>query len=44
MIIRLAKLKEESYILVGQAYFYGFMHGEVISSNDEFKEETITLV
>jgi heterokaryon incompatibility protein (HET) len=44
MIIRRAKLKEESFILVGQAYFYGFMHGEVISNNGEFKEETITLV
>jgi hypothetical protein len=44
MIIRRAKAEEESFILVGQAYFYGFMQGEVFVDRDGFKEEIITLV
>jgi hypothetical protein len=44
MIIRRSKAEEESFILVGQAYFYGFMQGEVFLNMDDYEEEIITLV
>ncbi|KAH0534096.1 hypothetical protein FGG08_007305 [Glutinoglossum americanum] len=43
MILRKVGKSDNRYLVVGQAYFHGFMHGEVFQSGG-FTEQTITLV
>jgi hypothetical protein len=43
MILRKIEESDNQYLVVGQAYFRGFMYGEVFQS-DDIREQTITLV
>jgi hypothetical protein len=43
MVLRKIEGSDNQYLVIGQAYFYGFMYGEVFKF-DAFREQTITLV